>query len=322
VAIITRKNRKKPYIVKVRDSIGNWFPQLSFSSKAEAKAYERECEVQRDKKVNVIPTEVRTLTLTQYWEKWSKECRFRVSEGWRKSQNQMWRDYICPHLGMKKLTEITSRDIGFLLEKVSKIRQPGTVVHVYNILHKMFFDACDYFEFIDKNPVKRKFRPIIPEKERDFLEPEQVWDLLFASENHYLGPAIWIMSLTGLRAGEVNALKWNAIDFNRNQVLIKATWNKRIRQMQDYPKGKRWGRVPMPEPLVDYLKPLSKGKKSDDLVCTSATGGFLHHENILKHLKIQCKKANVPVITPHELRHSATELYFNESASVEDVRRL
>lgn len=309
-------------MVKVRDMLGGWFPQKSFTEKADARAYERECQCKRQNGFSVPASSIRILTFDHYWEMWAKECRLHVSEGWKKTQTQMYRDYILPHLGNKKLVEIRSREVGWVIGEVAKLRQPGTVIHVYTLLHKMFADAVDHFEFTTKNPVKRKFKPSIPRKERAFLEPEQVWNLLFSVENHFTAPAIWVMALTGLRVGEVLALKWNAIDLKRKQITIKAAWNKRVWAMQAYPKGKKWTRVPMPDPLHNFLLRLAVNKDPDEFICKSADGGFLHYESVRKYLKMACLTENLPAITPHELRHSATELYFSESASVEDVRRL
>ena len=192
----------------------------------------------------------------------------------------------------------------------------------YPLLHKLFFDAVDHFEFIHKNPVKKKFKPTIPQKERSFLEPDEVWRLLFACDQHFVGAAIWVMALTGLRVGEALALQWGSVDLIRKQIVIKAAWNKKIREMQPYPKGRKWGRVPMPEPLIELLANDSRKSLPHEFVCRSVEGGFLHYESVRKHLKLLCQRANVPVITPHELRHSATELYFSQSANLEDVRRL
>lgn len=322
MAIIKREGRKSPYIVKERDANGRFFPQLSFRHMAEAKAYEKKCQYERMIGVATASTEVKSMLFKDYWLLWEKECRFNVSEGWKMSQNQAWRDYVLPYIGDHKLISITSRDINNVLIEAAKKLQPGSVLHIYNLLHKMFFNAVDHFEFIDKNPVKRKFRPFVQYKERSFLEPDQVWDLLFYARNHYLAPAIWIMALTGLRAGEVCALKWDSVDFERRQILIRSTWNKKIRKLQDYPKGKKWTRVPMPEPLLDLLKGYRDHRDQCEFVCQSIDSGFLQYEQLLYQLKKLCKQAEIPVITPHELRHSTAELYFNQSASIEDVRKL
>jgi integrase len=188
----------------------------------------------------------------------------------------------------------------------------------------MFEDAVEYYELVDRNPVKKRFRPKIHRIERDFLSPEESWKLLEYSKHHHYGPAVWVALLSGLRPGEVQALRWNAIDFDRCQILIRATFNKKLRTIQDHPKQKDWGRAPMPKPLFDYLFELSKGKKPEDFVCPHwIYGGMMSYEAFVQRgLPSLCKKAGVKRVTPHELRHSCTEIYVQAGASAEDLRRL
>ncbi|MGZ3697593.1 MAG: tyrosine-type recombinase/integrase [Bdellovibrionota bacterium] len=187
----------------------------------------------------------------------------------------------------------------------------------------MFEDAVEFYEFVDVNPVKRRFRPKVPRTEREFLSPEESRRLLEASREHPLGIAIWISLLSGLRPGEAQALRWNAVDFDRSQILIQATFNKKLRTIQDHPKQKDWGRAPMPRVLSDFLRPKSFGRKPEDFVCPNVIGGMLNYESFVrKSLPALCKKAGVKRITPHELRHSCTEIYVQAGASAEDLRRL
>ena len=91
------------------------------------------------------------------------------------------------------------------------------------------------------------------------------------------------------------------------------------------PKGKSWERVPMPEMLADFLKSLKVSQKASDsdLVCPSENGVMLDYSVILRGVKNLCREAGVTIVTPHELRHSCTELYMQlGEASMEDIRRL
>jgi integrase len=196
-----------------------------------------------------------------------------------------------------------------------------SALHAYNILHKMFDDAVEFYELVPASPVKRRFRPRLHRTERNFLSPAESWRLLDVARDHPLGAPIWISLLSGLRPGEVQALRWNAIDFDREQILIRATFNKKLRVIQDHPKQKDWGRAPMPKPLADYLRPRQGDPEA--FVCLNAIGGMLSYESFVqKVLPKLCERAGVKRITPHELRHSCTELYVEAGASTEDLRRL
>jgi integrase len=75
--------------------------------------------------------------------------------------------------------------------------------------------------------------------------------------------------------------------------------------------------------LKDYL--WEKWKRANDpeqFVVQARRGGMLSYNTYLHLLERLCDEAEVPRITPHELRHSATEIWIEAGASEEDLRRL
>lgn len=324
MAIIPRVDRegKTRYFVRVRDRCGRFYPSRTFDNKSLASRYERSLLTQRDRGT-VSPCEIeRKLTFQEYWGTWSIECRTNVSEGWKMSQDQMARDYLLPVLGNMRLREIKSQDVGKVLNRhLESGLSPQTVLHLYNILHKAFSDAIEHYELLDTSPVRKRYRPRVPRRERNFLSPADSWKLLNVVRDHVYGPAIWISVLAGLRPGEVQALTWSAVDFERSQILIRATYIKKTRKLQPYPKQEDWGVAPMPLPLADYLRE-RKGSTSSIYVAPNRKGGIHDYIVLLEVLERFCKVAGVRRVTPHELRHSATELYVQAGASAEDIRRL
>lgn len=57
-------------------------------------------------------------------------------------------------------------------------------------------------------------------------------------------------------------------------------------------------------------------------MAANASGSMLRYESFLLNLRKLCNLTGLPCITPHELRHSATELYLENGANTEDIRRL
>lgn len=322
--IIKHNSRGTRYTVRVRDPLGSWYEAETFDRKIDAEKYELELIQRRLTGSNAVSLEQRSMTFSQYWEKWKVECRTRVSLGWKQSQDTVSRKYTLPYLGDRRLAEIRSPDIGVLLHTLQKRGlSEQSLLHVYNLLHKMFEDAVEFYELIALNPVRKRFRPKVYRTEREFLNPTEAWKLLEVARHHPKGAVVWISVLSGLRPGEVQALRWSSIDFERNQILIRATYNKKTRTMQDHPKQKDWGRAPMPKPLWEFLKEKSKGKNPDELVVQGQTGKMLVYEHFVTHeLPRLCKEAGVKRVTPHELRHTCTELYVQAGASAEDLRRL
>jgi integrase len=185
----------------------------------------------------------------------------------------------------------------------------------------MFNDAVEYYEMIAKSPVVPRFhRPHVAKVKRRFLHPPEAWRLLEFARNSYLGRPVWLGLLSALRISEIQALLGSRLQFDLGQMLVCAAYNNKTGLMQPYPKQEDWAYVPMPPKLRDYL--LENPPGPNDYVAPGPNGGMLSYDTFIKALKSLCRKADVPVITPHELRHSCTEIWVQAGASTEDIRRL
>ena len=189
----------------------------------------------------------------------------------------MARDYVFPILGERRLVDVRPQDIGWTLEQA---RQAGlsaqSVKHVYALIHKIFEDAVEHFGWLGRNPCLGRYRPKVPRRERAFLSPAQSMQLLEFTRRHYLGPAIWFQILAGLRNSEVQALRWNAIDWERGQILIRA---------------------------AQFLEELKAERREPEtaFIAQSETGEMLSYETYLRALARLCEEAGVPKVTPHDV---------------------
>ena len=146
--------------------------------------------------------------------------------------------------------------------------------------------------------------------------------MLSESRNKYIGPAIWIAALAALRTNEIQALRWGAIDFERNVIRIVAGYKRGIRVLEPYPKQKKHGSAPMIPILRDYLKGLSVGKSPDEFVMPGVNTSIMDHGTFYQQLRKLCRTLGLPTISPHALRHSCTEIWCESGASEEDIVRL
>jgi integrase len=322
---IEARKRKKGtrYVVRVLDRESHWFPTKTFLRMVDAEVYERELLTRRDYGTRAISVDLRNIHFKDYFLRWANECRGKVSDGWKDSQDRMAKNYLFPHLGNLKLNEISGPEINRVLNKMrEKKLAAATVRHAYVLLRKIFEDAIDEHELLLTNPIRKKYRPVVHQKERDFLKPGDAWKLLEASRHDSIGPAVWIATLAGLRAGEIQALKVKAVDFDHNQILIRATFCRRSMTLQDHPKQGDWGKVPMVPPLREYLQIVTAGRGADEFVLRGERNEMLSHNAFLRNLTRLCKQTGVKRVTPHELRHSCTEIFVQNGASQEDLRRL
>ena len=146
----------------------------------------------------------------------------------------MIENVINPAFGSIPLKDIDREDIAKLHRKIgrqinSRTEKPKIyrANRILALLSKMFEFAITegYLPETHPNPAKRikKFK----EESRDtWIAPEQVPKLAQAldnEQNSVARDAIWLYLLTGLRKSELLTLRWEDIDFHRNEVRLPDT---------------------------------------------------------------------------------------------------
>jgi len=311
------------WIVQLRDRNGTWFPSKTFDSKREAEEYEDELKILRRQGVRVKSRDLRELTLSQYWSRWSMECRGEISAGWKYSQYQMWREHLESIVGAIKLVELDRSDIAHLMSKLKSKGLGGqTRLHLYNLLHRMLQAAVETYEVREINPVSGTLKPSVLAAKRKFLKPVIAKGFLDDVREHRLGIAFWIMIYCGLRTGEVQALRRENLDLEDASITIHEQWVRKEKRIGPL-KNREPLNVPMPTELVKYLRAkLDPGLQPRDFVVTNQHGEMLSHSILYKELKQLCAKHHLPPLSPHELRHTCSELWVEQGATQQDLRRL
>lgn len=323
MAIVERRRRDGSiaFQVKVRDAFGKWFPTASLPSELEAKTEELRLLKLKASGAKVTSGESKQVTMNEYWDIWSVENRGGVSAGWRISQDQTWRDHVQPVIGKMTLAGVDVRAISRVMSEAEKKGLGAqSRVHIYNLLKKMFSDAIEYYEMLSVSPVRKNWhRAKILKKARSFHTPAQAIRVMAACRQEWVGPAIWVGYYAGLRSCEIQGLQWDAVDLDARQIVIRRAYNRKLKRMQEFPKQGDFGRAPIVPALAEYLR---ARQGASVFVCPGPKGGMLVHATLAQSLTRFCGKAGVHKITPHELRHSCTELFVAAGASEVDVQRL
>ncbi|OFZ80665.1 MAG: hypothetical protein A2583_13605 [Bdellovibrionales bacterium RIFOXYD1_FULL_53_11] len=309
------------YQVKVKGSDGRWITE-TFGARIDAE--KREAEIRIQKLSGGFVTNLsRQLTVEQYFEEWYREGNNgNASQGWRRTQRQIFRDYIGPNIGSTKLREVNPAHVGRVIAYAAELgRGPSQRLHIYNVMHKMFGDGVELYEVLTRNPVIKRLRPKVPSKESPYLEIDGLIKLLNHVEGKPYQTAIWLQTFAGLRAGEVQYLRWEHVDLKNGILHIRGTFLRRENRFQDHPKGKKWHRIKMPPELWEHLQ-RHRLRSATEYVAAEAGERFLEYFGYLVTLQRYCREAEVTMISTHGLRHSSSELYMAAGASRDDLRLL
>ena len=217
-----------------------------------------------------------------------------------------------PFFGRRTLDRIGRREIeGFITHMRRTGRSPKTILNALGILHSIF-EYARREGWVDGNPCTLVEKPRVADADPDirFLEQEEVEALLRGVPDDDLGRVERRMyltaAMTGMRQGELLALRWRDIDWPAQRVRIRRNF---VRGEFGTPKSKRSSRsVPLASRLageLDRLHQETAYRADDDLVFAHPhTGKPIDRSKLLKRYKAALKRAGVREVRFHDLRHT------------------
>lgn len=157
----------------------------------------------------------------------------------------------------------------FTAENSGETLSPKTVREVH-ILTSMILNEAVKDGIISANPAERARLPKIEKHEADFLEPEELAEVLAAAdqEKENIRLFVYLLAASGGRRGEVVGLRWRDVNFEFGQIHFEQTvlYRKNLGIYTDTPKNEksdRFLRLPpeMMKMLSEYKEEWEKFKK-------------------------------------------------------------
>jgi integrase len=181
-----------------------------------------------------------------------------------------------------------------------------TAVHLRNLMSGTLERAVEW-GYLEANPARRiKMPPMQRRRKIIVLTREQLATLLQLLQEPVKMLAITV-AMTGLRIGEVLALRWKNVDFENDVIRVReAVYEGNISS----PKSKSSIRdIPIGPSLHELLSDYRKASPADAFVFSSRNGTPLDSHNLLgRVLKPACKRAGLPLISWHSFRHTHATL--------------
>src|SRR5215472_7054693 len=187
---------------------------------------------------------------------------------------------------------------------------PTATPAVRTAISKVLQAAVDW-NLLEQNPARGIcIGDRAPKTERLYLNPKEVGRLL-ASLSEPCRTLVLVAVLTGMRIGEILALRWKAVDLVRGIICVRETVSE---GKFGSPKTKSSRRdIPMSQPVREAFQAQlahCRQRSSDDLVFTTRNQTPLNPKNLLRRvLRPACKALALPLISWHSFRHThATQL--------------
>lgn len=310
-----------------------------FRTIAEAKTALSRLEL--DVMENGLPTsKQKIMTFKEIYELWFEQYKTTVKESSEYTQNTMIKCYILPVFGNLRLDKI---DTVFCQKQVNNWANRIKKYHNLVGLTRRIFEYAKTMKQIKINPMnevivpKRKNTLDDIDKQPNFYNKQQLQEFLQLLEKN--GPyqmyvAFRVLAFTGLRKGELSALKWSDIDFENNLLSVNRTIAKNSKGDFYFqtPKTKKSLRtIAVDEKTMSILKQwknelrkelFKQGKnidKGDGLIFHNSKGGFIQN-SLYGFLKKFTADHNLQPIKPHGFRHTHASLLFESGASIKEVQ--
>lgn len=199
---------------------------------------------------------------------------------------------------------------------------------------------------ISNNPCMAVTLPKRDKGEVLYFTPEQANQFLEAVKETKHYPLYVLEMITGLRLGEIVALRWENVDLDEKRIDIKlsaAIVSKEVQSengvihsevILQSPKTKKSIRtLYIEEPLVSMLKNLRKEQlqkcmlfgdafNNSGFVFTNDYGNMLHPRTIQDHFKRAIKKVGLPNLHFHSLRHTAASMMLFNGVDIKTVQEI
>jgi integrase len=224
--------------------------------------------------------------------------------------------HVLPHLGESLLSSIKPGTIKrWYAALESNGVSPRNRSMAGTVLGTALRYAVEVEELIDSNPAGLVRKPRVPKSELTVWNREQIAAFLKAARSNRLYAFYLLAAVTGMREGELFALKWLDVDWVAGAILVQRSLEEvQGRQRLKEPKtaaGRR--RIDLPAvamaTLAEHRQQMVNEAHGSDLVFCNRAGAFLRRGNFrLAEFLPLVKRAGVPVIRVHDLRHTAATL--------------
>ena len=294
----------------------------AFKTRREAVQWERETLTSMDKGEFVIPSKSST---ADYLSLWLKAIQPSVRPSSHRRFREVIENHAIPRIGGLQLSKVNPAHIqAFEADLLRSGLSPSTVALDHNVVHRAFEQAV-LWRLIVRNPCDGVEPPRPASPEMRTWSPEQARRFVTGTIGHSL-EALWLLALTtGMRKGELLAIRWEDVDFERGTLAVRRT----LTRGEDgfvfgEPKTKAGKRaIALPASCVKSLREHRRKQLAarmhlgpewidTDLVFERGNGELLHPNVAVRQFQRLATSLGLPSIRFHDMRHTAATLMLGD----------
>ena len=211
------------------------------------------------------------------------------------------------------------------VERIESQKQPkGLSAKTVRNIHQIISSAlklANEQRLIARNPADGCALPKAERKEMQTLPVEQLTSFLREAKDSGVYELYYLDLATGLRRGELLGLKWTDVDLDRGVLKIQRAISRQNGKVVEAPlKTKNAYRtLPLSADAIDVLMQQRRKTGNSEWVFPSPTGGPMSPDSVLHMLHRVLKRAGLPKVRFHDLRHTFATLALQNGVDVKTV---
>ena len=246
------------------------------------------------------------LTLGRFLDDWMAGIEPTLKPRTAIAYRQVIRDHLQPALGTTPLARLRPEQLQRLYaDMLARGKSPKTISNVAGVLHAALKQAQQW-RLVSANIASLVSPPRRQRPEMHVLDAAEVRAILEAAgtASDPLA-ALWALALgTGMRAGEMLALRWSDIDLKRGLISVRHSLVVNSSELAD-PKTDASRRIiHLSGALIDRLARHKADAQPALFVFHRSDGRPLSHAMVLKAWHRALKRAGLPKLRFHDARHS------------------
>ena len=249
--------------------------------------------------------------------------------------------------GNRSIQTITKRDYQAFVDDISTRFSKNYVDSIVSSTNLIFKYALD-MKIIAKSPIegikRTKFKPTVEDLEQNslqqkFLEKDELFEFLSVAKNHHKPlnsfELFTFLAYSGMRAGEVLALKWSDIDYEECTVSITKTYynpnnNKKNYQILTPKTESSIGKISIDPNVIkllqDYKVNVQDKWKNElyvdnDFIFTDNNGYPLVIKKLSQWIQAIMLQTNIDKnITTHSFRYTHCSLLIEAGVHIKEIQ--
>lgn len=260
-------------------------------------------------------------TLKDYLNYWISQREENLSPTTVYGYKIIINNHLVPSMGAVQLKDLKPLMLNEYYSEKLKTLSGRTVLHHHRMLRKALQDAVGW-QLIKSNPCDAVEPPKATKYKAEVLDIDEIRKLINALKGHKLEVPVSLMLFLGLRRGELLALKWSDIDFEKSTITIQRNLVRAgeagVELILKEPKTEDSIRsIPLSDGIVDMLEKHKINQKSQKLkfgkyykdkdlefVFTEEDGSLINPASFSHRFGDFLKENGLKEIRLHDLRHT------------------